>query len=383
MPGLLSDTELLRRLIAFDTTSANSNRPLVEFLCDYLEGRGAVLELLPSPEGDKANLLVTLGPSAGPDRAGLVLSGHTDVVPAREQGWESDPFTLVERDGRFIARGTCDMKGFLALAVNRLAGLNARDLRAPLVLLFTYDEEVGTLGARDFVAATPAVNALPAQAVIGEPTSLRPVRSHKGHLKLRLEFAGRTAHSGFPALGRNAIEPAGRAVAALGQLRAQLERERPPSGGLFPDVPFVALNLARIEGGSAINVIPDRCTLDLGLRLLPDSAAPVLTARVLEAVTRVVPAEAFRLASLGESPAMVLDPSAPLFQALCRETGCADGPGLAFATDAGWLHQLPMDCVILGPGDIAVAHRPNEWLPVAEFHRAGEILDRMIARFCG
>lgn len=130
-------------------------------------------------------------------------------------------------------------------------------------------------------------------------------------------------------------------------------------------------------------MIPDRCTLDLGLRLLPDSAAPVLTARVLETVTRVVPADAFTLTSLGESPAMVLDPSAPLFQALCRETGSTDGPGLAFATDAGWLHQLPMDCVILGPGNIEVAHRPNEWLPVAEFHRAGEILDRVIARFCG
>ncbi|HTQ81209.1 MAG TPA: M20/M25/M40 family metallo-hydrolase, partial [Thermoanaerobaculia bacterium] len=215
MGRLLSDSELLRRLVSFDSTSCNSNLPIAEFLAEYLDRPGARLARNPSPDGGKTNLLAWLGPEpapAGKDRPGLVLSGHMDVVPAEEAGWQSDPFQLVDGGDRWFGRGTADMKGFIALSANLFAELaeSPQALTAPLVLIFTYDEEVGTLGAKQLHDTYPVGRSLPASAIIGEPTSLRAVRLHKGHLKLRITLKGVSAHSGYPHLGVNAIEPAAR-----------------------------------------------------------------------------------------------------------------------------------------------------------------------------
>lgn len=223
MTALLSDAELLRRLVGYDSTSRNSNLPIADFIADYLDRPGVRIARNLSPDGDKANLVIRLGPAdADPTRRGLVLSGHMDVVPADEDGWESEPFTLTAREDRYVGRGACDMKGFLALAMNRTRALDPARLARPLALVFTYDEELGTLGARHFVETWDA-QTLPRDAVIGEPTSLAVVRMHKGYLKLRVAFTGRAAHSGYPHLGQNAIEPAGRAIVALASLRRERE----------------------------------------------------------------------------------------------------------------------------------------------------------------
>jgi acetylornithine deacetylase len=378
---LLDDRALLARLVGFDTTSRSSNLPLADFLSDYLERPGVRVTRNPSADGAKTNLVIAAGPERA-DRAGLVLSGHMDVVPADEPEWRSDPFTLTDEGDRLVARGAADMKGFLALAANRLAAADPATLRRPLVLLFTYDEEVGTLGARRFADSWPAPDRLPRSVVIGEPTSLRVVRSHKGMLRLRLAFTGRAAHSGYPHLGRSAIEPAARAIVALAGLRRELEGERPPHGEHFPEVPYVALNVGTVAGGSAANVIPDRCEVQLGIRVLPAMPSGVIIDRIDAAVRQALEGEPFVLEPVSESPAMMLDPGAAIHRELCELVGQRDDASVMFATDAGWLQAAGFECVLFGPGSIEVAHRPNEFVPMAELHQAGEVLDALIRRTC-
>jgi acetylornithine deacetylase len=305
-----------------------------------------------------------------------------DTVPAEEPEWRSDPFILTRDGDRLVARGSADMKGFLALAANRLRAIDVGRLRRPLALLFTYDEETGTMGARRLAETGAVPEWLPRDVIIGEPTSLEVVRLHKGFLRLRLVFHGRAAHSGYPHLGRNAIEPAGRAIVALAELRAQLDAERPPHGEHFPAVPFAALNVGTVDGGSAINVVPDRCVVQLGVRLLPEMSAEAMTERVRDAVAAALPGEPFELVSLSLSPAMMLDEGAALHRELCSAVAQRGSRSVNFATDAGWLQTAGLRCVLFGPGSIEVAHRPNEFVPMAELARAGEILDQIIAHRC-
>jgi acetylornithine deacetylase len=385
--ALLSDADLLSRLVAFDTTSRNSNLPLADFLCDYLDRPGVRIVRQPSPDGTKANVIAWLGPEpSGKDRPGLVLSGHMDVVPADEEGWRSDPFRLTDAGDRWVARGSCDMKGFLAVAAN--AALRAENLRAPLALVFTYDEEVGTLGARQLLESYSEGRLLPKSAVIGEPTSLRVARAHKGHLKIRVTLHGRSAHSGYPHLGLNAIEPAGRVIEALTALRRTLESESAPHAGLFPEVPFVPLNIGTVHGGSAINVVPDRCAVEVGVRPLPGMDSAALAERVRETAKRAVADLGFEprfepdIEVLSDSPPMFLAESAPIYRHLCALVGQDEGATVSFATDAGWLQRLGLDCAIFGPGTIEVAHKPNESIPKAELERARGLIAETVRRFC-
>jgi acetylornithine deacetylase len=379
----LSDEALLARLIAFDTTSHKSNRKLAGFIGDYLDRPGVRITRQPTADGAKLNLIVAAGPE---DKGrGLTLSGHMDTVPAESEGWNSDPFTLTRRDGSYVARGAADMKGFLALAINRLASVDIHRLRHQLVLLFTHDEETGTQGARRLVDEPDAVPPLPKGAIIGEPTSLRILRLHKGHLRLQLSFTGVPAHSGLPHLGVNAIEAAGRAIMALADLRQALERERPPNAEYF-EVPFVTLNVGRVAGGGAVNVVPADCLLELGVRLLPGMSLEEMTGRIRAVVQQAVSRVPFQLAVINETPPMIAPDDAPIVRLLAGELGKGQGQtgsaSVPFATDGGWLSRLGLDCVIWGPGSIEVAHKPNEWLPVAEFVRAGELLTRVVHRAC-
>jgi acetylornithine deacetylase len=382
--AVLSDADLLSRLVAFDTTSRNSNLPLADFLCDYLDRPGVRIVRQPSPDGTKANVIAWLGPEpTGADRPGLVLSGHMDVVPAEEEGWRSDPFTLTDAGDRWVARGSCDMKGFLAVAAN--AALRAEHLRAPLALVFTYDEEVGTLGARQLLESYSEGRLLPKSAIIGEPTSLRVARAHKGHLKIRVTLHGRSAHSGYPHLGLNAIEPAGRVIEALAALRRTLEGESAPHADLFPEVPYVPLNIGTVHGGSAINVVPDRCVVEVGVRPLPDMDSAALAARVRETALGAMADLGFDpdIDVLSDSPPMFLAESAPIYRHLCALVGQEEESTVSFATDAGWLQRLGLDCAVCGPGTIEVAHKPNENVPKAELERTRELIDETVRRFCG
>jgi len=379
---LLDDTELFRRLVAFDSVSRNSNLPLADFIAEYLDRPGVRLARNASADDAKVNLIVTAGPDPGGERRGLTLSGHTDVVPADEPEWESDPFTLTRRGDSLYGRGAADMKGFVALAVNRVAQCDPARLRHPVALLLTYDEELGTLGAQRFAETWDRPETLPRHTLIGEPTSLRAVRMHKGHLKLVLSVDGVSAHSGYPHLGHNAIEPAARAILALAGLRAELERERSSASAHFPEVPFVTLTVTMIHGGAAINVLPDRCEVSIGSRILPDMSSESIVERIRAAVAPPLEGERWQLDLAGDSPPFRFDAEHPLHRELCEAVGQHDSRSVGFATDAGWLQRVGFDCVIWGPGTIEVAHKPNESLPLAEFHQAGTLLDRLIDRHC-
>ncbi len=386
MTTLLNDVELLDRLVAFDSTSRNSNLPIADFICDYLDGPGVRVERVLSADETKANLCITFGPALDRDsadtRPGLVLSGHMDVVPAEEEEWQSDPFALAREDGRLVGRGACDMKGFLAVAMNAAARRSVQSLAHPLVLLFTYDEELGTLGARRFVDVWPEDVSLPGAAIIGEPTSLRVVRMHKGHMQLRLTLCGETAHSGYPHLGINAIEAAGRAITALAGLRDALASERPDLGAHFPEVPHVAFNIATIEGGRAVNVVPDRCVIRIGYRVLPGMEGSAIADRTRDVLAAALAPDEYELEVEGESPPLLVPDDAEVLSILSEEVCQTDSHSVSFATDAGWLQSLGLECAIWGPGDIAVAHKPNEWVPVEELQRCATHLDHIIERLC-
>ncbi len=379
----LSDRDLLARLVAFDSTSRHGTSSIADFIADYIGRPGVRIEHNPSANPRKANLIATVGPETDDARRGLVLSGHMDVVPADEEEWESDPFELTEVDDTLVGRGAADMKGFLALAVNRAAAVDPARLRHPLTLLFTFDEELGTLGAKHFAETWPAPDRLPKQTIVGEPTALRVVRMHKGYLKLRLTFTGKAAHSGYPHLGVNAIEPAARAVAALADLRRTLERERPDRSEYFPEVPYPALNIGHIHGGVAINVVPDRCVVEFGVRLLPGMDRTAMIERMRTVLTDALPETAFRFEEIGDSPPMWhLAEDAPIYRLLCETMDQHATHSVSFATDAGWFSTLGFDCAVWGPGSIETAHRANEFIPVAELERAGAYLDTVIARTC-
>lgn len=379
---MLPGAELLARLVAFDSTSRRSNEPIADFVAATLEEAGARVRKLPAGAG-KWNIWAEVGPPPAGDGAGLVLAGHLDVVPAGEDAWESDPWVLTDRGDAWAGRGSCDMKGFLALAIVACARATDGGLTAPLCLLATADEEIGSLGAQQFAAAPPGP--LPRAVVVGEPTGLAAVRLHKGHLRLRLELTGRAAHSSDPAAGVNAIEPAGAALVALAALRRRLTAERPPASEHFPDVPYAALNVGTIAGGSAVNVVPDRCVVELGVRLLPGMHAESVVERVRSSLVSALDGAAlgsWNLETVNLSPPLATWAEAPLHRVLCELLGQGETVAVDYSSDAGTLAALGLDCVLWGPGSIEVAHRPNEYLPKAEFARAGELLDALIDRFC-
>src|SRR6185369_16312311 len=220
--------------------------------------------------------------------------------------------------------------------------------------VFTYDEEVGTLGARQLLESYPDGRLLPKSAVIGEPTSLRAARAHKGHVKLRITLHGRSAHSGYPHLGLNAIEPAGRVIGALAALRRTFEGEHEPHAELFPEVPFVPLNVGTVHGGSAINVVPDRCIVEVGVRPLPSMDSAALAERVRQEVLSELAGTSFEappeIEILSDSPPMLLDEQSPIHRHLSALVDQPAGATVSFATDAGWLQRLGLDCAIFGPG---------------------------------
>jgi len=373
--SLLSDLDLFARLVAFDSTSHRSNLPIADFICEYLDRSGARIVRLSHEDGSKMNIIASIGPETTADRQGLILSGHMDVVPATEPDWVSDPFQLHERDGALYGRGTCDMKGFVALAMNLFANVDPATLNAPLVLMLTCDEEVGSLGAKTIAEQWPSDDPLPRHVIIGEPTSLRAVRMHKGHLKMRITISGQSAHSGSPNLGVNAIEPAADILQRLIVLREEYQRRRSESSAYFPEVPFTVLNIARIHGGNAINVIPDSCVIDVGVRVMPGERSED-AAHTLAAVV----GDDAHVAMVNDNPSMLLADDAPIHRSLCQLLDENASHGVSFASDAGWLSTMGMDCVLFGPGTIEAAHKPNEFVPINEMDAARKILEKLLAR---
>jgi acetylornithine deacetylase len=305
-----------------------------------------------------------------------------DTVPADEPEWNSDPYTLFESDGHYYGRGVCDMKGFLAVAMNVAASVRAEELKHPLILAFTYDEEVGIIGSKHLAQTYEGRGQLPTAAIIGEPTSLKVVRLHKGFLGFEVVLFGKSAHSGYPHLGKNAIEPAGALINALREFRRDLESESPPNAEHFPEVPYTALNLGTINGGSAANIIPDRCELACSLRILPGTDTKPMIERVHAIVHDTLSGWDFEFLVTNEAPPLLLAEDSKIYRMLTAQVDQTETYSASYATDAGWLQTLGMDCAVFGPGSIEVAHRPNESMPVAELAQCEAIVERAIDEFC-
>lgn len=367
--------ELLERLVAYPTISSKPVDGIAAHLAERLEAVGMRVERLDAPEPGKCNLVASAGP-AGTD--GIVLSGHMDVVPVEGQPWTSDPFRLARRGDRLVGRGSCDMKAFLAATVAALARTPPKDLKRELVLVFTHDEEVGCLGSRwladHFLAEGRPV---PSLALIGEPTSFRMLRMHPGHVAARIICAGQAAHSSKPDLGRNAIRLAGRVIDALDALA-----ERWRHDVRFPDLlerPFVVMNVATIQGGSAVNIVPDRCVIEVGFRPLPGMSPEALFAEIRDVVEPLgaVTAELVRV-----TPAMLTPPGTPLEAILRPYATAPDTAAASFATDGGNFERMGIRTLVFGPGSIDVAHKADEYVPVDELHRAVDVVDEVVARRC-
>lgn len=369
--------ELLGRLVAYPTVS---NRPLLAAAADIAErctDLGFRVERFIDPnDAGKCSILATAGP---PGTDGLVLSGHMDVVPTEGQPWTSDPFQLTRKGDRLVGRGSADMKGFIAATLVALERIDVRDLKKELVLLWTHDEEVGCKGSAAFVEAWQEVERpLPRATLIGEPTSFQVLRMHPGHVAVEVVLEGKAAHSSRPDLGINAIERASTAIGAIQRVARRLLDE--PADLPELERPVVAVNVAEIQGGSAINIVPDRCVVRLGYRPLPGQASEEVFERIESALhAERIGAEARILRA---TPAMLTPKGTPLEQTLCTHAHHPHVGAATFATDGGNLARLGLQPLIFGPGDINVAHKADEFVPVGELVQAVDIVEQVIRRHC-
>jgi len=371
LEGLIAAPSMSSVSPEFDT----SNRPVIDLLATWLEGLGFAVEVLPLPtQPDKANLIATLGRGPG----GLVLAGHTDTVPYDEGRWRTDPFRLTEAEGRLYGLGTSDMKGFFALAIEAARAFDAAELKQPLILLATADEESSMDGARALVElGRPKAR----HAIIGEPTGLRPVNAHKGIMMEAIRVIGRPGHSSDPSLGHNALEGMHRVLAELLAWREELQTShRDPRFR----VPVPTLNLGHIHGGDNPNRICGECELHIDLRPVPGMALEELRETMNHRLAARLEGHGLALETHALFPgvdAMETAAGADIVRAAEALTG-HDAEAVAFATEGPFLTALGMETIILGPGDIDQAHQPDEFLALERLLPTVETLTRLIRRFC-
>lgn len=369
----------LERLVAHPTIS---NRPLLAAADDIAtrcETLGFRIERFVDPnDAGKCTVLASIGPE-GTD--GLVLSGHMDVVPVEGQPWTTDPFRLTRRGDTLVGRGSADMKGFIAATLVALERIPASSYTRELVLVWTHDEEIGCKGSAAFVEALGEVHRpFPKAALIGEPTSFQVLRMHPGHVAVEVEVGGLAAHSSRPDLGLNAIEGASEIVRIVAALAADLALE--PADLPELERPIVAVNTATIHGGSAINIVPDRCVIQIGYRPLPGQRSTEVFERLQDRLRGSEIAERASARLLRITPAMLTPRDTPLEHTLCSHSPHPHVGAATFATDGGNLARLGMQPLVFGPGDINVAHKADEFVPIAELHRAVDVIEAVVRQHC-
>jgi acetylornithine deacetylase len=375
---------MVERLIAFNTVSRDSNLGLIEWARDFLAKLGARTRLTHDASGKKANLFATLGDS---ERPGLILSGHTDVVPVDGQNWDTDPFKAVERDGKLYARGSADMKGFIGVALTQapkfLDALNAGRLDAPLHYALSYDEEVGCIGVRGLIRDLEESGIRPAGCVVGEPTSMQPIIAHKGMNRFRCTVRGREAHSSYVTYGVNAIEYAARLVVYIRQVADRLAEFEKRDCGFT--VPYTTLSTGLIRGGIASNVIPKECEFQFDMRTLPNASADALyqeiraQAETLSREMRAIdPQSGIDLEWVSQTIGLASSESDAIVQWAMRLARSDQTGKVSYGTEAGLFQQMGVPTVILGPGDIAEAHRPNEFVALDQLAKCEAFVSRIL-----
>jgi acetylornithine deacetylase len=375
---------MIERLIGFNTVSRDSNLGLIEWVRDYLRASGALTRLTHDATGKKANLFATLGDSKKP---GLILSGHTDVVPVDGQNWDTDPFQATLRDGKLFARGAADMKGFigiiLAQAPKFVAALNENRLDAPLHYSLSYDEEVGCIGVRGLIRDLEENHIRPAGCVVGEPTSMQPIIAHKGTHRFRCRVRGREAHSSYVTHGVNAIEYAARLVVFIRQIADRLAQIETRDYGFT--VPYSTLSTGVINGGIAANVIPKDCMFQFDMRTLPNTPPDALfqeictyaqeLAREMHAVDEK---SGIDLEWLSQTAGLAAAESDAIVQWAMQLSRNARVGKVSYGTEAGLFQKMGVPSVICGPGDIAQAHSANEFVTLEQLAQCEKFMDRIL-----
>lgn len=376
----MNSRELLAALVSFDTTSRESNLHLIEYVRDYLAGLGVPSELIFNDQGSKANLFATLGPAQLP---GIVLSGHSDVVPVQGQAWTRPPFELSEHDGKFYGRGTADMKGYIACVLAAVPRLLAAPLRMPVHIALSYDEEVGCLGVRSLLAELAQRPHKPLLCIIGEPTELKPVLGHKGKLAMRCEVHGAACHSAYAPQGVNAIEYAAELIGELGRIGASLRR--PELQDRRFDPPFSTVQTGLISGGKALNIVPADCCFDFEVRALPaqdprqvaEQLQQYAQQQVLPRMQAVDGGSRIGFSELSAYPGLATDASSQAAQWIAQLCGCSEFGTVAFGTEGGLFDAIGIPTVICGPGSMDQGHKPDEFVSLAQLAGCDAMLERL------
>lgn len=378
--------DLLTELVAFDTTSDRSNLPLIAFVEDYLDRHGVTARRVPDASGEKANLYATIGPA---DRAGVMLSGHTDTVPVTGQAWSVEPFELTADGGNLYGRGTADMKGFLAAVLAAVPAMVEADLAVPLHLAFSHDEEVGCLGVRALLADLAEQPLQPAACLVGEPTSMRPATAHKGKLGVRLHVRGRACHSGMAPEGVNAIHTAARLACRVEEMAAAKARHGPFDERFA--IPHTTLQVGTIEGGTALNIVPQDCHLDLEIRNVPADDPEQLLGELMELAAELQagmretdPDTGIRMEPLHDYPGLSMADDHALVEFILSLLDERALERIGYGAEAGLFQRdLGIPTVVCGPGSMAQGHQPDEFITREQLARCGAFLDRLIAALSG
>lgn len=382
MTAIPSTLDILRRLISFETVSLHSNLALLDYVESLLVSAGARAERFAHEDGSRANLWVTVGPEIG---GGIVLSGHSDVVPVTGQNWSHDPFTLREENGRYYGRGTADMKGFVAAAIRAILTAATRQLDRPLHLALSYDEEIGCMGVRSLIAAIAARPLRPALCIIGEPTGMKIASGHKGKTAYRACCFGQEGHSALAPNAMNAIHLGAAFIAGL-----QAEQERlARTGHRDPcyDIPYSTIHAGIIRSGTALNIVPNLCEIDFEIRnLAEDDPAEILKALVLEARAITAPHHdrfpqaRIEIAEISGYPGLKTEESDPVIALLRRITGEIDTPiKVAFGTEGGLFREATgMSTAICGPGFMEQGHKPDEFVSAEQLALCDQSLARLV-----
>ncbi|WP_233858909.1 acetylornithine deacetylase [Paraburkholderia sp. HD33-4] len=375
----LSSRALLERLIGFATVSRDSNLELIGFVQQYLADLGVDSELFHNAERTKANLFATIGPR---DRGGIVLSGHTDVVPVDGQAWTVDPFRLTEKEGRLYGRGTADMKGYLASVLAALPALLKLKLEVPVHVAFSYDEEVGCLGVRPMLTELEKRVHKPRMCLIGEPTELKPVLGHKSKLAMRCHVKGAACHSAYAPHGVNAIQYAARLINRLEQIGDELAQPQHHDARFDP--PFSTVQTGVIKGGRALNIVPAECEFDFEVRGVPgfdpnvvaDKLQTYAAAELLPKMRAVQPDTDVRVQMLNAYPGLATSPDSDAARLLAMLSGSTEYETVAFGTEGGLFTQAGIPTVVCGPGSMDQGHKPDEFITIEQLNRC----DAMFAR---
>ncbi len=381
-----ANLDMIAKLVAFDTTSRESNLELIAFVQDYLDGLGIDSLLVHNEEGTKANLYATAG---DPEKSGVLLSGHTDVVPVDGQAWDTEPFTVTEKDGRLYGRGTSDMKSFIAIVLAQLPRFLERGLRTPLHLAFSYDEEVGCIGVRRLIDKLNGMPVKPSMCIIGEPTSMDVVVGHKGKRSYTARVRGLEAHSSLAPQGVNAIEYAAEFVAYLKGMARRLAEDGPFDE--IYDVSHTTVHTGVIAGGTALNIVPKDCEVTFEFRYIVDDDPDAIEAEfrsfaddTLNPAMQAVCADTgIDIECINDMPGLDIGADEDVVTFVKALAGRNDHTKIAFGTEAGLFHQRAgIPAVVCGPGSIEQAHKPNEFIELSQIDECEVFMERLMDRVC-